>query len=155
NIQPVDRSTSTLGDPMLNAPALIVRHRRLTLVIGVLLACLMALAAIGVSIELYRANASFGFVLAPQTFVLIAAIMLKLAYDRWATSLVCLHVSDEGLWLPGMTTRRIPWTDVRSVRCVACRPTREHVARPRHYLLFEVNMPTVSRGGLPGFLWWR
>jgi hypothetical protein len=140
---------------MLNAPALIVRHRRSTLVIGVLLACLMAIASIGVSIELYRSEAALAVVLAPQVFVLIAAGMLKLAYDRWATSLVCLRVSPEGLSLPGMAARRIPWMDVRSVRCIACRPTPEHASRPRQYLLFEVNMPTVSRTGRPGFLWWR
>ena len=75
---------------MLKAPALIVRHRRFTLVVGVLLACLMAIASIGVSIELYRADAATVLVLAPQVFVLIAAGLLKLAYDRWATSLVCL-----------------------------------------------------------------
>jgi hypothetical protein len=140
---------------MLKAPALIVRHRRSTLVIGVLLACLMAVAAIGVSIELYRAEAAFAVVLAPLFFVLIAAGLLKLAHDRWATSMVCLRVSGEGLWLPGMAARRIPWTDVRSVRCVACRPTTEYAATPRQYLLFEVNMPAVSRIGQPGFLWWR
>jgi hypothetical protein len=140
---------------MNKAPVLIVRHRRSTLVIGVLLACLMAIASIAVSIELYRAEASLAIALAPQIFVLIAAGMLKLAYDRWATSLMCLRVSADGLWLPGMAARRIPWTDVRSVRCIACRPTIEHVTRPRQYLLFEVNMPTVSRVGQPGFLWWR
>lgn len=140
---------------MLNAPALIVRHRRLTLVIGVLLACLMAIAAIGLSIALYRTDAALAVVLAPQLFALIAAGLLKLAYDQWATSLVCLRVSADGLSLPGMSARRIPWMDVRSVRCIACSPTPEHAGRPRHYLLFEVNMPTVSRVGAPGFLWWR
>jgi hypothetical protein len=140
---------------MLNAPALIVRHRRLRLVIGVVLACLMAIASIGVSIELYRADAALAVVLAPQIFVLIAAGLLKLAYDRWATSLVCLRASAEGLSLPGMAARRIPWMDVRSVRCIACRPTPDHAGRPRQYLLFEVNVPTVSRTGRPGFLWWR
>ena len=137
------------------APALIVRHRRSTLVIGVLLACLMAIVSIGVSIELYRAEAALAIVLAPQIFVLAAAGLLKLAYDRWATSLVCLRVAREGLSLPGLAARRIPWTDVRSVRCIACRPTPEHAGRPRQYLLFEVNMPTLSRIGQPGFLWWR
>jgi hypothetical protein len=140
---------------MLNAPALIVRHRRLRLVIGVVLACLMAIASIGVSIELYRADAALAVVLAPQIFVLIAAGLLNLSYDRWAISLVCLRVSAEGLSLPGMAARRIPWMDVRSVRCITCRPTPDHAGRPRQYLLFEVNVPTVSRTGRPGFLWWR
>jgi hypothetical protein len=94
-------------------------------------------------------------VLAPQIFVLIAAGLLKLAYQRWATSLVCLRVSRDGLSLPGIAARRIPWADVRSVRSVACTPTPDHTSQPRQYLLFEVNMPTVSRVGQPAFLWWR
>jgi hypothetical protein len=140
---------------MLDAPALIVRHRRYTLVVGILLTCLMAIASIALSIEFHRADAALAIVLAPQVFLVIAAALLKLAYHRWATSLVCLRVSAEGLWLPGMSARRIPWADVRSVRCIECRPTPEHAARPRQYLLFEVNMPTISRIGRPGFLWWR
>ena len=98
---------------MLNAPALIVRHRHQPLVIGVLLACLMAIASIAVSIGLHPADAALAIVLAPQIFTFITAGLLKLAYDRWATSLVCLRVSAEGLVLPGLSARRIPWIDVR------------------------------------------
>jgi hypothetical protein len=154
NIRVLDRSTSRIGDPMLNAPALIVRHRRFTLVIGVLLTCLMAIATIAVSIELYRAEAALAIVLAPQIFVVIAAAMLKLAYDRWATSMVCLSISPQGLLLPGMSERRIPWIDVRSVRSISSTPTLEHATKPCQYLLFEVEVPAVSRNR-PGLLWWR
>lgn len=154
NIRVLDRSTSRIGDPMLNAPALIVRHRRFTLVIGVLLACLMAVATIAISIELYRAEAALAIVLALQIFVVIAVALLKLAYDRWATSMVCLSISAEGLSLPGMSERRIPWIDVRSVRSISSTPTPEHATRPCQYLLFEVEVPAVSRNR-PGLLWWR
>lgn len=139
---------------MLNAPELVVRHRRVTLVIGVLLACLMAIASIAVSIELYLADAALAIVLAPQIFFLIAVGFLKLAYDAWATSTVCLCISAEGLSLPGMTTRRIPWIDVRSLRCISSTPTPEHATRPQQYLLLEADVPAVSRNR-PGFLWWR
>jgi hypothetical protein len=140
---------------MLNAPALIVRHRRYTLVIGILLTCLMAVASIALSLALHRAGAALAVFLAPLIFVLMAAGLLRLAYDRWSKSLVSLRVAAEGLSLPGLSARRIPWTDVRSVRCIDCRPTAEHGGRTRQYLLFEVNMPTISRIGRPGFLWWR
>jgi len=143
-----------LAKPMRKAPALIVRHRRMTLVIGVLLACLMVIAAICVSIGLYLADATLAIVLVPQIFVLIAVGLLKLAYDRWATSTVCLCVSADGLLLPGMSTRRIPWIDVRSVRCISSTPTPEHATKPRHYLLLEADVPAVSRSQ-PGLLWWR
>ena len=136
---------------MNHAPALIVRHRRFTLVIGVLLACLMAVAAMGVSIELHRAHAALALVLVPQIFVLVAAGMIKLAYDRWATSLVCLSVSAEGLSLPGVATRPIPWTAVRSVRGICCNPTPEHAITPRHYMLFDVETPAnfgIDRPGI-------
>jgi hypothetical protein len=139
---------------MRNAPPLIVRHRHLPLVIGVLLACLMAIASIAVSIGLHLADAALAIVLAPQIFTLISVGLLKLAYDRWATVLVCLRVSAEGLVLPGMSTRRIPWIDVHSVRCISCTPTREHATRPRQYLLLEADVPAVSRSQ-PGLLWWR
>ena len=139
---------------MLNAPALIVRHRRMTLVIGVRLACLMAIASIGVSIQLHLADAALAIVLAPQIFSLIAVGLLKLAYDRWATSTVCLCISAEGLVLPGMSARRIPWIDVRSVRCISSIPTPEHATRPRQYLLLDADVPAVSRSR-PGLLWWR
>ena len=136
---------------MNHAPALIVRHRRFTLVIGVLLACLMAIAAMGVSIELHRAHAALALVLAPQIFVLVAAGMIKLAYDRWATSLVCLSISAEGLALPGIATRPIPWTAIRSVRGICCNPTPEHAITPRHYMLFDVETPAnfgIDRPGI-------
>ena len=136
---------------MNHAPALIVRHRRFTLVIGVLLACLMAIAAMGVSIELHRAHAALALVLAPQIFVLVAAAMIKLAYDRWATSLVCLSISAEGLALPGIATRPIPWTAIRAVRGICCNPTPEHAITPRHYLLFDVETPAnfgIDRPGI-------
>jgi hypothetical protein len=139
---------------MLNAPALIVRHRPKTLVTGVLLACLMAIAAIAASIRLYLADAALAIVLAPQIFTLVTAGLLKLAYDRWATSLVCLRVSAEGLVLPGLSARRIPWIDVHSVRCISCTPTPEHATMPRQYLLLEADVPAVSRSQ-PGLLWWR
>ena len=132
---------------MLNAPALIVRRRSPTLVIGVLLTCLMAIAAIGVSLELFRAHAAIALVLVPQIFVLIAAGMLRLAYDRWATSLVCLSVSVAGLSLPGVTRRPIPWTGLRRVRCICSNPTPEHAATPRYYLLFDVETPAVRGSG--------
>jgi hypothetical protein len=139
---------------MRKAPALIVRHRRMTLVIGVILACLMAIAAISVSVELYQAGAALPIVLAPQIFFLIAVGFLKLAYDRWATSTICLYISADGLVLPGMSTRRIPWIDVRSVRCISSTPTLEHATSPRHYLLLEADVPAISRSQ-PGLLWWR
>ena len=139
---------------MLNAPALIVRHRPKTLVIGVLLACLMAIASIAVSIGFHLADAALAIVLAPQIFTFITAGLLKLAYDRWATSLVCLRVSAEGLVLPGLSARRIPWIDVHSVRCISCTPTPEHATTPRQYLLLEADVPAVSRSQ-PGLLWWR
>lgn len=82
---------------MLNAPALVVRHRRVTLVIGVLLTCLMAIASIAVSTGLYLADAALAIVLAPQIFTFISVGLLKVAYDRWATSTVCLCISAEGL----------------------------------------------------------
>ena len=81
--------------------------------------------------------------------------MIKLAYDRWATSLVCLRVSAEGLSLPGMAARRIPWTDVRSVRGISCSPTPEHAMTPRQYLLFEVGRAGGQPSASPGSLWWR
>ena len=137
---------------MNHAPALIVRHRRFTLVIGALLACLMAIAAVGVSIELHRAHAGLTLVLLPQMFVLVAAGMIKLAYDRWATSLVCLSVSEEGLSLPGVATRPIPWTAVRSVRGICCNPTPDHAITPRHYMLFEVETPAVFGIDRPGIV---
>jgi len=137
---------------MNNAPALIVRHRRFTLVIGVLLACLMAIAAMGVSIELHRAQAALALVLLPQIFVVVAAGMIKLAYDRWATSLVCLSVSAEGLSLPGVATRPIPWTAVRSVRGICCNPTPEHAITPRHYMLFDVETPANFGIDSPGIV---
>jgi hypothetical protein len=123
---------------MQNSPALIVRHRRSTLLIGILLACAMAIAAIGVSIELHQAEAAFSLVLAPLVFVLIAAGMLRLAYERWATSMVCLAASAEGLSLPGTSARLIPWNAVRSVRNICCSLTAEYAAEPRQYLLFEI-----------------
>ena len=52
---------------------------------------------------LFRAHAAIALVLVPQIFVLIAAGMLRFAYDRWATWLVCLSVSVAGLSLPGVT----------------------------------------------------
>ena len=136
---------------MNHAPALIVRHRRFTLVIGVLLACLMAIAAMGVRIELHRAHATLALVLAPQIFVLVAAGMVKLAYDRWATSLVCLSISAEGIALPGIATRPIPWTAIRGVRGICCNPTPEHAITPRHYMLFDIETPAnfgVDRPGI-------
>jgi hypothetical protein len=123
---------------MQNSPALIVRHRPSTLLIGILLACAMAIAAIGVSIELHQAEAAFSLVLAPLVFVLIAAGMLRLAYERWATSMVCLAASAEGLSLPGTSARLIPWNAVRSVRNICCSLTAEYAAKPRQYLLFEI-----------------
>jgi hypothetical protein len=123
---------------MQNAPTLIVRHRRSTLVIGILLACAMAIAAIGVSIELQQAEAAISLVLAPLVFVAIAAGMLRLAYERWATSMVCLAASHEGLSLPGTSARLIPWSAVRSVRNICCSLTAEYAAEPRQYLLFEI-----------------
>jgi hypothetical protein len=124
--------------PMQNAPALLVRHRRSTLVIGILLACAMAIAAIGVSIELHQAEAAISLVLAPLVFVAIAAGMLRLAYERWSTSTVCLAASAEGLSLPGTSARLIPWSAVRSVRNICCSLTAEYAAEPRQYLLFEI-----------------
>jgi len=126
----------------------------MTLVIGILLACLMAIASIAVSIQLHHADAALAVVLAPQIFFLIAVAFLKLAYDRWAISTVCLCISADGLLLPGMSTRRIPWIDVRSVRCISSTPTPEHATRPRQYLLLEADVPAVSRNR-PGLLWWR
>ena len=137
---------------MNHAPALIVRHRRFTLVIGVLLACLMAIAAMGVSIELHRAHAELALVLLPQIFVLVASGMIKLAYDRWATSLVCLSISAEGLALPGIATRPIPWTVIRSVRGICCNPTPEHAITPRHYMLFDVETPALFGIDRPGIV---
>jgi hypothetical protein len=132
---------------MHNAPILIVRHRRSTLVVGILLACVMAVAAIGVSIELHWAEAAFALVLAPLVFVLVAVGMLRLAYERWATSLVCLSVSAEGLSLPGTASGPIPWRAVRSVRGICCSLTSEYAATPSQYLLFEIDAPTGSSIG--------
>jgi hypothetical protein len=132
---------------MRNAPALVVRHQRYTLVIGILLACLMAAAAIGVSIALHQAEAAILIVLAPLVFVAIAAGMLRLAYERWATSLVCLAISAKGLSLPGTAAGPIPWRAVRSVRGICCSLTSEYAATPSQYLLFEIDAPTGNSIG--------
>jgi hypothetical protein len=135
---------------MTNAPALIVHYRRFTLVIALLLACQLVIAAVGISIELHKTQAGVALMLSPQILVLFAAYLAKTACDRWATSAVCLTVSAEGLMLPGLTQRPIPWTAVKSVRGICCSPAPEQAATPRHYVLFDVEAPEsfgVARRG--------
>ena len=135
---------------MTNAPALIVHYRRFTLVIALLLAGQLVIAAVGISIELHKTQAGVALMLSPQILVLFAAYLAKTACDRWATSAVCLTVSAEGLMLPGLTERPIPWTAVKSVRGICCSPAPEQAATPRHYVLFDVEAPesfgVVRRG---------
>jgi hypothetical protein len=135
---------------MTNAPALIVHYRRFTLVIALLLAAQLVVAGVGISIELHKTQAGVALMLSPQILVLFAAYLAKTACDRWATSAVCLTVSAEGLMLPGLTERPIPWTAVKSVRGVCCSPAPERAATPRHYVLFDVEAPEsfgVARRG--------
>ena len=126
---------------MTNSPALIVHYRRFTLVITLLLACQLLVASIGVSIELHKTQAGVALMLSPQILVLFAAYLAKTACDRWSSSAICLTVSAEGLMLPGLTERPIPWTAVKSVRGVCCSPAPEQAATPRHYVLFDVDAP--------------
>ena len=126
---------------MTNAPALVVRHRRFTLVVALMLSAALATAAVGVSMELHAAGAGIGPILAPLVLVLLAGCLAKNAYDRWAGSNVRLTVSAEGLTLPGIVVRPIPWPAVRAVRGLCCNPTPDYAATPRQYVLFEVEEP--------------
>lgn len=149
------RYSSGARFPMTNEPALIVRHSRFTLVIVVLLAALIAIAAIGITIELYHAQAAIALMLLPQIATLLAAYLAKMAWDRWAASSASLTVSAEGMTLPGVTMRPIPWTAVRSVRAVCSSPDPQHGAARRHYVFFDVDAPEsfgVEQLGAMGWL---
>lgn len=126
---------------MTNSPALIVRHARFTPAVTMLLAVVLAVAAIGLSVELHKAGVGIALVLAPQVLVLLAAYLAKVAADRWRHTAVRLAVSAEGLTMPGITDRPIPWTAVTQLRVVCCSPVPEQGVAPRHYLFLAVEAP--------------